>query len=79
MTATHTYVWIPKKTQDQAPPWWQPVIAGQKPVWIKCPNGHLGTLHDHEIAADGMVEPSVECPNDNCDFHSYVRLKDWEP
>ncbi len=80
MTATHTYVWVPKKiVKDQAPPWWELVIPGKKTAWMKCPNGHLATLHDHEIDADGIVQPSVECPDDNCDFHSYIRLEDWEP
>lgn len=34
---------------------------------------------DHAIAEDGMVSPSVGCPNAPCAFHEYVRLDGWVP
>ena len=47
-------------------------------VWAICPNGHSAVL-DHEIADDGKVTPSLDCPADRCNFHEFVRLVDWEP
>ncbi len=44
---------------------------------MKCSNGHIGSLIDHEIDDLGDVAPSVECGDLDCDFHSYVRLKGW--
>lgn len=44
-----------------------------------CPNGHVGTLSDHDIAADGSVTPSVVCSYDGCDFHEYIQLEGWQP
>ena len=41
---------------------------------IICPNGHFGVL-DHEIAHDGIVTPSVDCPR--CDFHDSIKLLHW--
>lgn len=33
----------------------------------------------HSIDEDGKVHPSVVCPNNDCDFHEYVTLEDWDP
>ena len=46
---------------------------------LRCPNGHIGTLMDHEIAADDTVSPSVQCPHEGCNFHAHVRLGNWSP
>lgn len=43
-------------------------------ILIKCPNGHIGVL-DHDIADDGTVTPSAQCPS--CEWHEMVRLEDW--
>lgn len=43
-----------------------------------CPNGHIGTLSDHDIAEDGSVSPSVVCPYENCGFHEFIRLEGWQ-
>ncbi len=32
----------------------------------------------HSIAQDGIINPSLVCPNDQCNFHEYVRLDGWE-
>ena len=53
---------------------WQP--THDSPT-LRCPRGHIGTLIDHEIAADGTVNPSVMCPHEGCDFHAVIRLGDW--
>ncbi len=45
---------------------------------IGCPKcGDAASLSQHIIAQDGLVTPSVVCPN-GCGFHEYVRLGDWE-
>ncbi len=66
-------------------PWWRPVwvsihkgVTGRWSASFMCPNGHYGTLMEHEIAPDGIVNPSVDCPVDGCDFHDHVRLMGWE-
>lgn len=47
---------------------------------ISCPGcGKLASLLKHDIADDGVVDPSMNCPNDACDFHDYVTLLDWKP
>ncbi len=46
-------------------------------VWMKCPNGHIGNLGDHEIEEDGTVTPSVMCDSRDCHFHDMVKLMDW--
>lgn len=47
-------------------------------VLVKCPRGHIGSLDEHSIQADGVVSPSVDCDNQDCDFHEHVRLDDWD-
>lgn len=45
-------------------------------VLVSCPTcGQVAQLQ-HEIALDGLVSPSVQCPA-RCGFHENVRLKDW--
>lgn len=44
-----------------------------------CPNGHIGTLLDHEILEDGSVHPSVLCMGEHCGFHEFIRLEGWPP
>ena len=38
-----------------------------------CPNGHIGSLIDHEIKPNGEVIPSVVCTK--CDFHEIIKLE----
>ena len=45
---------------------------------VRCSNGHIGRLWDHEIASDGVVTPSLVCPEDECDFHEWVKLVGWK-
>lgn len=46
---------------------------------FSCPTcGKLGTLSDHQIAADGTVTPSVVCSYD-CGFHEWIMLEGWTP
>jgi uncharacterized Zn finger protein len=54
---------------------WRSVRAGSS-VRLTCPACGFDAELDHEIARDGTVTPSVECPN-SCGFHEHIKLKDW--
>lgn len=59
--------------------WWISKLSdGRRQVITKCANGHIGSLDDHTIAADGTVSPSVVCQHEGCNFHEYIKLEDWE-
>ena len=72
---------------------WKPLrmADGSRKASYVCPNGHNGTLQDHEIAVDGTVSPSVVCqgypagfrskdaPAEPCTFHDHLKLEGWEP
>lgn len=62
---------------------WRPVRLADESyrasarVW--CPEcGAEAGLHDHTIADDGTVEPSVICPHPGCSFHEMVKLDGWQ-
>lgn len=58
---------------------WHTVFIGKGKETVKlyCPDcGKAGDLGEHEIDADGKVTPSVVCPNEDCNFHEYIILKD---
>ncbi len=42
-----------------------------------CPNGHIGSLSDHQILDNGLVMPSVVCPHEGCNFHDFIELEGW--
>lgn len=54
-------------------------LDGVPYVRATCPGCDLEALLDHDIADDGTVSPSMDCPNDRCDFHANVRLELWQP
>ena len=60
---------IPKRDMNRDMPYWEPVkLDGKTAIRLVCPNGHAGFL-DHNIDRFGHVTPSVDCPDDECDFH----------
>ena len=70
--------------EKQPPLSWLPLKAGGiKSASFVCPNGHDGTLLDHDITASGTVLPSVVCNGipggESCDFHDYLELEAWSP
>jgi hypothetical protein len=69
-------------TPDPPPMHWAPsshqTMARFKAT-MTCPDGHGMILRNHRIAANGMVSPSVVCPNPACGFHEFVRLDGWTP
>lgn len=47
-----------------------------KNVYVVCPGCRERYRLDHDVAADGTVSPSLDCPT--CPFHDHVRLAEWE-
>lgn len=48
-------------------------------AYVACPECHEAAgLHDHDIADDGTVSPSVVCPHPGCSWHVWIKLKDWK-
>ena len=48
-----------------------------KTVMVRCLSCSLVAMLDHEIADDGTVNPSLDCPQ--CDFHDFVKLDEYVP
>lgn len=44
---------------------------------MTCSRGHAIVLRGHSISSKGAVHPSVVCRTKGCDFHDWVKLKDW--
>ena len=67
------------RLRDQ-PLTWSPVKTPTKDVaTIVCDNGHFGLIeHEHTISTEGIVEPSLVCAYEGCDWHERVRLVGWE-
>jgi len=51
---------------------------GHRSANVACGNGHVASLSDHNIAADGTVSPSLVCPAQGCGWHEVVRLIGWD-
>ena len=48
-------------------------------VKLKCPKClEWGDLEDHAIDEEGIINPSVICGNDPCDWHVMVALKNFK-
>lgn len=46
-------------------------------VFVKCPGCRQEFRLDHDISAEGVVSPSLECPGNDCTFHDTVILVCW--
>jgi hypothetical protein len=68
------------QSNDYIPGTWKGLkIEAGRSASLTCPEcENLAVLIDHEIKADGSVNPSVVCPTDGCKFHEFVILKDWK-
>lgn len=53
--------------------WWS-TGAG---ICISCPECSDTYYLDHDIKSNGVVSPSLMCPNVKCNFYRDVRLLDW--
>ncbi len=71
---------IPRVPHNDGPgPNWHGAMRAdaQRTALVKCPRGHIASLSEHTIAADGTVSPSLVCPRWGCDFHENVVLLGW--
>ena len=70
-----------KQDGDYAPDTWKglKLADGTRSASYVCPNGHEMVLINHTISLDGMVTPSVVCPQGGCGFHEYLLLQGWTP
>ena len=50
---------------------------GKVYVFVICPGCGQEYRLDHEIDAQGVVTPSIECPSADCTFHDSVILVGW--
>lgn len=74
-------------TIGRGPGQWWPIRSDKRSAILYCPDcGHSMHLMNHEIDAQGVVQPSVvepealfpKCPNDRCGkFHQHVQLAGW--
>jgi hypothetical protein len=65
-------------TSEDVPNTWRRLIDGKNiSASIFCSKGHYGVVTDHTINDDGIVNPSVVCPEEGCTFHDMIKLKDW--
>lgn len=46
---------------------------------VTCPGCQEERALDHDVAADGTVTPSLDCPTKGCSFHDHVQLANWPP
>ena len=44
-------------------------------VLVTCPGCGLEAYLDHDVAKDGTVTPSLDCPK--CPYHKFVKLEGW--
>ena len=51
---------------------------GKRTVITRCTYGHIGTLANHNISADGTVNPSVVCQHEGCSFHEFIKLEGFK-
>jgi len=75
--------------RDRSPHLWTPdkpswrglrLADGTRSASVACAQcGLSSTLTGHEIAADGTVTPSLQCPHKGCSWHVHVQLAGWEP
>ncbi len=59
--------------------WRVTLLDGAPVVRVTCPGCAQEYALDHEIAEDGTVSPSLDCPTEGCSFHDYAQLVDWPP
>lgn len=44
-------------------------------IWVTCPDCCQNYALDHDVAADGSVTPSLDCPTTTCAWHVYAVLE----
>ena len=49
-------------------------LDGEPAIHVICPGCGVNGLLNHVVHANGKVHPSLECPDDLCNFHDHVIL-----
>lgn len=70
-------VWHLYQPATPKPAWALCYRDNKRSAQVSCPSGHVSSLGDHSIGDGGLVEPSVVCAVEGCDFHEMVVLVDW--
>ncbi len=52
-------------------------VKGRTFVLVVCPGCHVEYRLNHDIDEQGVVTPSLDCPDDICLFHDTVILVGW--
>ncbi len=58
--------------------WKLVVIDGKITARVECPGCKRTFALDHTITEDGTVTPSLDCPMEDCQFHDFVKLEEWD-
>ncbi len=64
---------------DVKPPfwfWWDEIFRGQHALFYVCKNEHISPLSGFNIRPDGVVDPSLDCPD--CGYHIWGKLDLWD-
>jgi hypothetical protein len=71
-----------QSSQPATVPCWESYYAAlSKPpkILVWCGRGHISSIDNHTVSADGTVAPSLVCDRDGCAWHETVRLLNWTP
>ncbi len=71
---------VEDKWQKEPLTWRGVELDGKRSATVCCGNGHVAYL-DHEIAQDGTVTPSLQCPVEVpqvCGWHEMIKLDGWD-
>ena len=47
-------------------------------IIVTCPGCRESGALEHDVNEAGEVNPSLDCPNDLCNFHAMVTLDEWD-
>ena len=57
---------------------WRCAKIGQtEHVFVTCPGCQQEYRLDHDISEQGVINPSLDCPGDDCTFHDTAILVGW--
>lgn len=56
--------------------WWLVKSDGKDVPIVVCENGHWAYLN-HDVDAEGNVNPSLVCAEEWCSFHVWGQLEGW--
>lgn len=68
-----------RQSDNREPGTWKAIKSdGKATATVVCPDcNRSATLYEHDVAADGIVMPSLVCPYEDCNYHEHVKLEGW--